>query len=479
MTIHFWYNHSFDGCNTAHDRKSCFASKSLYSFLWKVVCLFFLTLLIIDDDAVTSIFEKPTKVSLAHGFARGTCSKRHSKRRPKTNQNTFEQKRNKERSRDCDNNDVENSSIPNHLPTLPGPRTIKNPYTNRQIKVGGPTYKTLMKEGTWVEHNGTLCKLDLKMLAEYQQGRTMHQPDQKKVDVADDGDMHITTDKNDWYCIMPSVVIDDDEEIDVNFDTATKVRKRRSLTQKERYMLNEELLFVCKPSGMNCVPARHEAHNNSNSLATKVMSIFGPNAKLCHRLDRDTSGILIFGLTKSSHRNISKQFENRTTRKTYTALIAGHPTTTATSTSKSSGLINLPIGKQLTREGYNRWVIGGENPREAITKFRILQEYDIIEDCTASQPAISPKKIATAKFCKMELSPQTGRGHQLRLHMKAGLGCPIIGDHLHGVETDTRANAGSSNLAVALCAPRLCLHAWKIEINWNGLRLEAVSPEPF
>lgn len=439
------------------------------------MCLFVLVLLMIDDDA-TRILETTTRISMAHGF-----STRHSENRPRVNGSQLKRKKNKEKGRFLDNEVDHARRLPPRPPSiLPDPRTIKNPHTNRQIMLGGPTYQNLIKEGTWIEHNGSFHQLDLKMLAKYQQGCTTHQPDGKTKNAADNNGIHTDT-KNHWYCIIPSVIIDDDNFESTSKASIPKRRKSRSLSQKERSMLNEEIVFVYKPSGMNCVPARHEDHNNSNSLATKVMNLLGPNAKLCHRLDRDTSGIIIVGLTKSAHRNVSKQFENRTTKKTYIALIAGHPTNAATSTSKSSGLINLPIGKFLTSEGYNRWVIGGDKPREAITTYRVLEEreFDIIENCTASKPITASNNPATAKLSRLELIPQTGRGHQLRLHMKAGLGCPIIGDHLHGVETDTDANAGSHNLAIALCAPRLCLHAWKIEVDWNGLRLEAVSPEPF
>ena len=212
------------------------------------------------------------------------------------------------------------------------------------------------------------------------------------------------------------------------------------LSEHEARLLNEQLLFVNKPSGMNCVPARDPS---INSLTSQISSIHGENIKPCHRLDRDTSGIVVFGLSEDAHRDVSKQFEARTTCKTYVALVEGHPR-------QDHGMINLPIGKIQTEEGFNRWMIGGDKQREAITEWRVDKRFS----------------IAGAKFSRVLLSPKTGRGHQLRLHMKS-MGNPILGDTIHGEGT------------VAVCSPRLCLHAYKLRLNWNGVRLEAESVTPF
>ena len=139
------------------------------------------------------------------------------------------------------------------------------------------------------------------------------------------------------------------------------------------------------------------------------------------------------------------QFEARTTSKTYIALVAGRP-------EKDYGIVNLPIGKQKTKEGFNRWVIGGEKPRDSITHWRVDKVFIDAE--------------TGAVFTRVKLKPVTGRGHQLRLHMKA-IGCPIIGDTIHGEG------------GVAMCSSRLCLHAQKLQVDWNGLRLQAESVSPF
>ena len=159
-----------------------------------------------------------------------------------------------------------------------------------------------------------------------------------------------------------------------------------------------------------------------------------------------------FATSPQAHTNVSLQFERRETTKTYVALVAGHP-------KADSGTIDLAIGKQKTQEGFHRWATVSKNdhhsagvtkPRAAITQWRVQDRF-IIEG---------------AEFSRVLLEPKTGRGHQLRLHMKA-LGHPILGDTLH------------APLGIASAAPRLCLHAQTLQIHSDGCRLEATSVSPF
>jgi tRNA pseudouridine32 synthase/23S rRNA pseudouridine746 synthase len=325
--------------------------------------------------------------------------------------------------------------------------TVRNPHSKRKIQVGGPTYRGFLQEGRWVQHDGTFLPLDLVALRDHQDGRdftktttssssSLKEKNKATTNIKVDEKETLTSSQNDWHCILPSAVVGSPND---------GTQHRRPLTPEEATMLGQELLFVYKPSGLNCVPSRNES---DGSLSSEVAAAFGPGAKPCHRLDRDTSGIVVFGLTAEAHRNISKQFEARTTTKTYLALIAGHPRATGDDT----GIIDLPIGKQKTAEGYNRWAIGGEKQREAVTEWQVNKRYTTVEGAT---------------FSRMALFPKTGRGHQLRLHMLS-MGCPILGDTLHATDT-----------GVAACAPRLCLHAWKLQVDWKGLRLEAVSVARF
>jgi tRNA pseudouridine32 synthase/23S rRNA pseudouridine746 synthase len=314
------------------------------------------------------------------------------------------------------------------------PPTVLNPVSKRQIHLGGPTFRDFIKQGLWVQHEGTLQQLDLKALSDYQQieGMDSSIDTGNKAKNKEESNRESNTDK--WYGITPLVVV-------------AQKNGTRKLTENEAALLKQQLLFLHKPSGFHCVPSRDLSEA---SLSSQVAEMY-PGAKPCHRLDRDTSGIVIFGLTADAHRNISMQFEARTTSKTYMALIAGHPDTT-NNNDQQYGTINMPIGKQKTEEGFNRWAIGGEKQREAVTNWRA--------------DSMFTDAVTGAKFARVELTPLTGRGHQLRLHMKA-IGCPILGDTIHGEGE------------VATCAPRLCLHAQKVQVDWNGLRLEAECVTPF
>lgn len=304
------------------------------------------------------------------------------------------------------------------------PPTVKNPLTKRKIQVGGPTYNEFIKQGGWIQHEGTLKRLDLEALGEFQQ-------DNESQNLAADnreltGTLDETTTTQDWYCITPLLVSENS--------------KTKPLEPAELDVLKQQLLFVNKPSALNCVPSRDPT---VDSLACQITSLYGETSKPCHRLDRDTSGIVVFGLTANAHRDISKQFEERTTAKSYVALVDGHP-------QQDHGIIDLPIGKQKTEQGYNRWVIGGEKQRRAITEWNV-------DECFT---------VDGVKFARVHLTPKTGRGHQLRLHMKA-MGHTILGDTLHGEG------------GVAACSPRLCLHAQSLQVEWNGRRLQGESVAPF
>ena len=301
------------------------------------------------------------------------------------------------------------------------PRVI-NPLTNKKIQIGKATYNDLLREGKYVQYDGALQLLDLDILRRSQEESTTtgQIPERIKKGTIDE-----------WYSLTPKAV-------------------GSTLPQDKQHLLRGQLLFVHKPSGLHCVPSRDLTQP---SLVGMIQQIHGDDAKPCHRLDLDTSGVVVFGLTPTAHSLISRQFEERTASKSYVALVAGHPY-------EESGTIDLPIGKIKTPEGFNRWAaVTGNNPeindqifkaREAVTKWNVLQRYS----------------VEGAEYARVELEPQTGRGHQLRLHMEA-IGHPLLGDSLHAPE------------AVARCSPRLCLHAYRLQVNWEGFRLEATSVAQF
>lgn len=326
--------------------------------------------------------------------------------------------------------------------------TVKNPLTNRIIAVGKDAYLDILQQGSWVYHDGSLQQLDLELLRNYQESQqTKLKKEEEPFDLtkclygSNQGEEFTPTIEQ-WYPLEAT-------RVNAGQDGNPAAGGESSIPQHQQELLIDQLLFAHKPSSFHCVPPRDMTQP---SLSKMIKQTYGPNAKPCHRLDRDTSGIVLFGLTAASHAAVSKQFELRTTSKSYLALIAGHP-------SEDSGVVDLPIGKVKTPEGYNRWATptGDTNtdkdiqkPRDAVTKWKVQERFT----------------VEGAKFTRIELEPQTGRGHQLRLHMKA-MGHPLLGDTLHAPD------------AVAFCSPRLCLHAYRLQVDWEDLRIEATSLRPF
>eukprot|EP00977_Amphora_coffeiformis_P005148 scaffold1087_cov154-Amphora_coffeaeformis.AAC.10 len=269
---------------------------------------------------------------------------------------------------------------------------VMNPTTMRRIQVHGPAFRRCLDKG-YIFHNDTLYPIQPGKYPEPIRSTT-------------------------WNIIEPTA--------------------NRRLDQEEVVTTHKWILLVDKPSGLLTVPGRVE----SDCLLSRVQETY-PSAKVCHRLDRDTSGVLAMALDAQTHRDISKQFETRQTTKQYTALVAGH-------VPEENGTVDLPIGKAMTDEGYNRWVIGGSKPREAQTEWNVEARLQVPGFC----------------YTRVVLRPLTGRGHQIRLHMQA-MGHPLLGDTLHAPEE------------IATATPRLCLHATKLKFQADGVPVEASIPSPF
>lgn len=154
-----------------------------------------------------------------------------------------------------------------------------------------------------------------------------------------------------------------------------------------------------KPSGLLTEPGR--GPDKQDCLARRVQAVL-PTARIVHRLDRDTSGLLLMALDDETHRQLSRLFADRAVEKTYLADIAGLP-------AQDSGVIDAPIGKDWWHPP--RYRIDEEKGRSAITRWRVL--------------------VRGAGWSRLELRPITGRSHQLRVHLRH-LGHPILGDPLYG-----------------------------------------------
>ncbi len=183
---------------------------------------------------------------------------------------------------------------------------------------------------------------------------------------------------------------------------------------------DEQLLVVNKPAKLLTVPGRHPA--NFDCLISRVQAEF-PQAQVVHRLDYDTSGLVILPLTKAALSHISKQFQARTVDKQYQALVSGIVT-------PANGSINLPIAADADNRPLYK--ICQQTGKASLTHYQTLN--------------LDEKQAQS----RLLLSPVTGRSHQLRLHL-CSIGHAILGDTLYATPE------------VAALAERLCLHAAFIE----------------
>lgn len=197
---------------------------------------------------------------------------------------------------------------------------------------------------------------------------------------------------------------------------------------------DETLIIIDKPSGLLSVPGI--GPEKAFCAYSIVKERFG-EAYTVHRLDMDTSGVMVFAKTKAAHRAISKLFEKREVTKSYAALVDGLLNT-------NSGTIDKAIAKFSLNRPLRHLDPSGQ---DAITHWQVLDRL--------------PEKRQT-RLC---LKPETGRSHQLRLHLKS-IGHPILGDAFYG---DPRS------------APRLCLHAQTLSFRHPKTQniMEFTAPVPF
>ncbi len=206
---------------------------------------------------------------------------------------------------------------------------------------------------------------------------------------------------------------------------------------------SERLVAIDKPAGMLSAPGK--GPEKQDCAVRRVRERF-PRAAgpvLVHRLDMETSGLLVMALDAQTHRELSMQFERRETCKRYIGMLKGDP-------GADEGEIRLFHRPDI--ENRPRQILDDARGREALTRWRALQR--------------------VAAVTRVEFTPITGRSHQLRIaaatpREKGGLGCPIVGDTLYG------GGRGEH--------PRMLLHAERLEItdSATGERLVFESPAPF
>lgn len=162
---------------------------------------------------------------------------------------------------------------------------------------------------------------------------------------------------------------------------------------------------------------------------------------IVHRLDKDTSGVMIVARTQKSFEYLKSLFQKHEIKKTYEALVVGIP-------KKEHDIISAPIG--IKNGTLKRSVHVSKMAKEAVTEYRVVKKYEMKET----------EKDGGQEFALLEVKPQTGRTHQIRVHL-ASIGHPIVGDMLYGKKFQPPF------------ATRLMLHAYSIAFTgMNGDRFE-------
>ena len=180
---------------------------------------------------------------------------------------------------------------------------------------------------------------------------------------------------------------------------------------------DEVMAVVDKPAGMLSMPGKI----GDDSVATWAQTRW-PEAVLVHRLDMLTSGILLVAKTPDAYHHLQKQFEERTIKKKYLAVVEGKP-------QHEHGVIDLPLSSDPLNRPYQ--IVDYEHGKRAITEYRVYQR-----DGSFDTSQISQKNRPSDTL--LALWPHTGRTHQLRMHCAHpdGLGCPIVGDELYGKKAE-------------------------------------------
>ena len=208
---------------------------------------------------------------------------------------------------------------------------------------------------------------------------------------------------------------------------------------------DDDLIALNKPSGLLSIPDREGKEISLKSLLQdKYENIF-----TVHRLDKDTSGLIVFAKNEQTHRHLSIQFEDRQTEKIYVGLVIGSP-------ANQKGSIDLPIAENMVTRGT---MIINRRGKQSLTDYEVLQNF--------------------GSYAWMQFRIHTGRTHQIRVHMK-DMGQPIVCDELYGdgkplllSSLKSKFKLSKSELEERPILNRLALHAFRLSFTKpNGEKLE-------
>ena len=246
--------------------------------------------------------------------------------------------------------------------------------------------------------------------------------------------------------VKPSYKVQEGDHIQVEEEIPVEVSLKAQEIPLDIIYEDKDIIVVNKPKGMVVHPANG---NPDGTLVNAIMAICKDSLSgiggeirpgIVHRLDKDTSGIIIIAKNDKAHINLSEQIKDHKVKKTYIALVRGI-------VKENEATINMPIGRS---EKDRKKMAVTKNGKEAITHFKVLERYD--------------------KYTLLQVNIETGRTHQIRVHLSQ-IGYPIVGDEVYSNGKNEWNVKGQ------------CLHAKSLEFTHpttgEKMYLEAKLPEYF
>jgi len=228
---------------------------------------------------------------------------------------------------------------------------------------------------------------------------------------------------------------------------------------------DDDLAIINKPAGMmvHAGAGATEDQRNRGTLVNALLHHFASLSAvggemrpgIVHRLDKETSGLIVMAKNDEAHRKLAAQFARRAVKKTYIALVHGW-------VKKDRGTISASISRDRVRR--TRMTTRGAGGRDAVSHYSVLRRLD----------------TTFGKFTLVEVKIDTGRTHQIRVHM-ASLGHPVVGDALYGAPHEMRARHGrATDEGGAIALARNFLHAAQLELAHprTGKTIALQSPLP-
>ena len=243
-----------------------------------------------------------------------------------------------------------------------------------------------------------------------------------------------------------SYKVQEGDEIEIQEEEPKEISLKAQNIPLEVIYEDNDIIVINKPKGMVVHPANG---NLDGTLVNAVMAICKDSLSgiggeirpgIVHRLDKDTSGIIIVAKNDKAHINLSEQIKNHEVKKTYIALVRG-------AIKENNATINMPIGR--SKNDRKKMAVDSKG-KNAVTHFEVLKRYD--------------------KYTLLKVNIETGRTHQIRVHL-SHIGYPIIGDEVYSNGKNEWGVKGQ------------CLHAKSLEfkhpITGKQMKLEAELPQYF